>query len=215
MTHICVSKLTIIGSDYGLSPERRQAIIWTSAGISLIGTLGTRFSEILSEIYTLSFTKMRLKMSSAKWRPLCLGLNVLTINFGEIWIEKQNFQENAFKNIGCKIVAICSCVNVCRHVLQMKYNSRVVIRYIMSIVCLGLSPLSQLSFMQYMELCVFTLPVSPVMIVRICAKLLHYHNRMPKWTTSYWWELGNKPMRCMLFYILLMTFIKFDKKLML
>ena len=27
VTHICVGKLTIIGSDNGLSPERRQAII--------------------------------------------------------------------------------------------------------------------------------------------------------------------------------------------
>ena len=47
MTHICVSKLTIIASDNGLSPDRRQAIIWTSAGILLIRTLGTNFSEIL------------------------------------------------------------------------------------------------------------------------------------------------------------------------
>ena len=29
--HICVSKLTIIGSENGLSPGRRQAIIWTNA----------------------------------------------------------------------------------------------------------------------------------------------------------------------------------------
>ena len=27
VTHICVGKITIIGSDTGLSPERRQAII--------------------------------------------------------------------------------------------------------------------------------------------------------------------------------------------
>ena len=33
MTHICVGNLTIIGSDNGLSPSRRQAIIWTNAGI--------------------------------------------------------------------------------------------------------------------------------------------------------------------------------------
>ena len=33
MTHICIGKLTIIGSDTGLSPGRRQAIIWTNAGI--------------------------------------------------------------------------------------------------------------------------------------------------------------------------------------
>ena len=78
MTHICVSKLTIIASDNGLSPGRRQAIIWTSDGILLIGFLKTNFSEILIEIITFSFKKMRLKVSSAKWRPCCLGLNVLS-----------------------------------------------------------------------------------------------------------------------------------------
>ena len=78
MTHICVSKLSIIGSDNGLSPGRRQAIIWTNAGILLIGPLGTNFSEILSKIHTFSFKKMHLKMLSDKWRPFCLCLNVLT-----------------------------------------------------------------------------------------------------------------------------------------
>ena len=78
MTHICVSKLTIIVSDNGLSPNRRQAIIWTNAGILLIGPLGTNFSEILIKILTFSLKKMRLKVSSAKRRPFCLGLNVLT-----------------------------------------------------------------------------------------------------------------------------------------
>ena len=78
VTHICVSKLTIIGSDNGFSPGRRQAIIWANAGILLIGPLGTNFSEILIGIQTFSFKKMHLKMSSAKWRPFCLGLNVLT-----------------------------------------------------------------------------------------------------------------------------------------
>ena len=76
--HICVVDLTIIGSDNGLSPGRRQAIIWTNAGILLIGPLGTNLSEILIEIQTFSLKKIRLKMSSAKWRPFCLGLNVLT-----------------------------------------------------------------------------------------------------------------------------------------
>ena len=77
MTHICVVKLPIIGSDNGLSPGRRQAIILTNAGILLIGTLGTNFIEILIGIQTFSFKKMHLNMSSAKWRPFCLGLNVL------------------------------------------------------------------------------------------------------------------------------------------
>ena len=50
VTHICVNKLTIIGSDDSLSPGWRQAIIWTNAGILLIGPLGTNFGEILIEI---------------------------------------------------------------------------------------------------------------------------------------------------------------------
>ena len=78
VTHVCVSKLTIIDSDNGLSPGRRQAIIWTNDRILLTGSLGTNFSEILIGIQTFPFKKMHLKMSSAKWRPFCLGLNVLT-----------------------------------------------------------------------------------------------------------------------------------------
>ena len=84
VTHILVSKLTIIASDNGLSPGRRQAIIWTSAGILSIGPLGTNFSEILIETITFSFKKIRLKVSSAKWRPCCLGLNVLIYFFQNI-----------------------------------------------------------------------------------------------------------------------------------
>ena len=79
--HICVGNLTIIGSDNGLSPGRRQAIIKTNAGILSIGPLGTNFNEILIGIQTFSFKKMHFKMSSAKWRPFCLGLNVLNIVF--------------------------------------------------------------------------------------------------------------------------------------
>ena len=77
VTHICVSKLTIIGSDNGLSPGWRQAIIETNDGILLIGPLGTNFSEMLIKIHTFSFKKIHLKMSSGIWRPFCLGLNVL------------------------------------------------------------------------------------------------------------------------------------------
>ena len=78
VTHICVSKLTITGSDNGLSPGRRQAFILANAGVLLIGLLGTNFSEISIEIYTFSFKQMHLEMSSGKWRPFCLGLIVLT-----------------------------------------------------------------------------------------------------------------------------------------
>ena len=88
MTHICIVKLTIIGSDNGLSPGRRQTIIWANAGILLIEPLGTNFTEILHGIQTLSFKKMYLKMSSAKWRPFCLGLNVLNKQDGAMTWER-------------------------------------------------------------------------------------------------------------------------------
>ena len=61
MTHICVSKLTIIGSNDGLSPGLRHAIIWTNDGISLIGPLGTIFNDILIEIHRFSFKKIHSK----------------------------------------------------------------------------------------------------------------------------------------------------------
>ena len=73
VTHICVNKLTIIGSDNGLSPGRRQAIIRTNAGILLIW----HFSEILIEIWIFSFKKMHLKnvvwkMATTFSRPQCV-----------------------------------------------------------------------------------------------------------------------------------------------
>ena len=106
--HICVGKLSIIGPDNGLSPNRRQAIIWTNAGILLIGTLGTNFSEISIEICTFSFKKMCLKMSSGKWRPCCLGLNVLTppagswgcYNMEKLSTSLTHCEENTLVTIG-------------------------------------------------------------------------------------------------------------------
>ena len=63
VTHICLGELTIIGSDNGLSSGWHQAIIWTSAGILLVGPLETNLSEIWIEIQTFLFKKMHLKMS--------------------------------------------------------------------------------------------------------------------------------------------------------
>ena len=80
VTHICVGNLPSIGSYNGLSPDRRQACIWTNAGILLIGPCGKKFSEILFKIITFSFKKTRSKVPSGKRRPSCLGLNELTSN---------------------------------------------------------------------------------------------------------------------------------------
>ena len=82
VTHICFIKPNIIGSNNDLSPGRRQANIWTNVGILLIGHLETNLCEIAIEIYTFSFRKKHLKMSSGKWRPFSLCVNVL------IWLSQ-------------------------------------------------------------------------------------------------------------------------------
>ena len=89
-----LGKLTIIGSDNGLSPERCQAIIRTNDGILLTGPLGTNFNEILIEIQAFSLTKIRLKMSSAKCCSFRLDLNVL--KWYDIW-KIQGYRDNVYR----------------------------------------------------------------------------------------------------------------------
>ena len=79
-----------------LSPQISQMLLWyvqsfvaiwwtapshylNHAGILLIGRLGTNLIELLIKIHTFSFKKMHLNLSSAKWRPCCLGLNLFII----------------------------------------------------------------------------------------------------------------------------------------
>ena len=79
MTHICISKLIIIGSDNGLSPGRRQAIIWTNAGILFIWPIGTTISEILIKIHVFfiqenAFENIVCEMSAILSRPQCVKI---------------------------------------------------------------------------------------------------------------------------------------------
>ena len=123
VTYICVGNLTIIGPDNGLSPGRRQAIIWTNAWILLIGPWGTNFSEILICIQTFSFKKMHLKMSSAKWRPFCLGLNVL--NYLWPWNWQPRLNDNMLSDITWaprRLISSCVFNSLLKHTTQ-KYQS--------------------------------------------------------------------------------------------
>ena len=73
-----LSQLTSIGSDNSLSPGRRQAIIWTNAGILLIRPLGTSFNEILIKtnifIHENAFESVVCKMASILSRPQCVNM---------------------------------------------------------------------------------------------------------------------------------------------
>ena len=109
MTHICVSKLTIIGSYNGLLPGRRQATIWTNDGKLLIQTLGTNFSEILSEIHTFSFKKMHLNMS------FCLNLNVLVNQLFSQPLLELRLEYCGSQFLGCSCVGFSYCKVISSH----------------------------------------------------------------------------------------------------
>ena len=123
VAHIYDSKSTIIGSANGLSPGWRQAIISTNAGLLSIGLLGTNFSEIWIEIHILSFKKMHLKLSSAKWRPFCLGLNVLNV-FGihltimmmrQDWFTSLQWRHNGWDGVLNHLPHYCLLNRLFRH----------------------------------------------------------------------------------------------------
>ena len=71
--------LNNIESRNGLSPIRRQAIIWTNVDLLsiAIGPMQTNFSETQIKIQVLSFKNAPLKMSAKQRRFICSGLTVL------------------------------------------------------------------------------------------------------------------------------------------
>ena len=68
------------------------------------------------------------------------------------------------------------CRLICGH-----WTTKMLAWYRLPSVCLRLRQFSQLSFIQYMGLCVFSLPNSPVMIVRMCT-LSYYYNQIGSMT---------------------------------
>ena len=82
MTHNCVGNLTIIASDNGLSPDRRQAIIWTNARVSVNGTLRNKLQWNLnwnSNIFIQEnvFESVVCEMAAILSRPQCVNAVLL------------------------------------------------------------------------------------------------------------------------------------------
>ena len=100
-TYICVNKRGHHWFRYWLVAFRRQAIIWTNAGLLSIGPLRTYFTEILIKIQQISLKKVHLKISYAKWRPSCLGLSLLKVPWSfqrmVFNIKRDTFEETSIK----------------------------------------------------------------------------------------------------------------------
>ena len=166
VTHICVSKLSSIGSDNGLSPGWRRAFIWTNAGILLIGPFGK---------------------SQPKFVYLTIRFN-LQIVFVYLYITQSRYHH-------------------CTNFIWRHWTYKMPVRYDLSSVWVRLSISSQLSIIQHLGLCVFSLPISFVMIERIymlCLIIIIKSDEL--WSVNYYplfrirsWNNG---MRCISLYIL-------------
>ena len=97
--HICVSDLTITGSDNGLLPGQRQAIIRTNAVILLIKPLGTKLqlnfyrnSNIF--IQENAFENIACEMAAILSRPQCeMQWLASSFDFSSI-LESNHLQNN-------------------------------------------------------------------------------------------------------------------------
>ena len=100
--------------------------------------------------------------------------------------------------------------SLCRHIWR-HWTTKMLVRYMLPSVCLRLRQFSQLSYIQYMGLCIFSLPNSPVMIVRMCTLSYYHHqtgsmNHQPLFRVRSW----NNGMRCMSYYVLMPNKLLFE-----
>ena len=115
LTHICVSKLrdvyitslvnyTIIGSDNGLSPLRRQPIIWNNDGLLSIRSRGTYSNEILFEFQEKSIQEYAYENAVCKnWRASCLGLSVSTPTWKSVWKRHWSYEQKYVECVFCAV----------------------------------------------------------------------------------------------------------------
>ena len=80
LTHICVSELIVIGSDNGLSPGWRQAIIWTNAG-NIVNKLQWNFNWNSNIFFQENvFESVVCEMLAMLSRPQCVySVGYLTV----------------------------------------------------------------------------------------------------------------------------------------
>ena len=117
---------------------------------------------------------------------------------------------NSRMRFGLQIVFVClyitpSHYHYCANFIWRHWTYKTPVRYKLSSVCVRLSIFSQLSIILYVGLCVFSLPISFVMIERIyilCLLIIIIKSEVWTFTHCSW----NNGMRCMSFYILNKSF---------
>ena len=127
-------------------------------------------------------------------------------DFVFIIIVQLMISSNSRMRFGLQIALVClyiiSFSSLCKFIGRHR-TYKMPVRYILSSVWVTLSIFSQLSIIQYMGLCVFSLPISLVMIERVYT-LSYYHHQIGSMNYHHCFGSRNDDMRCMLFYILIL-----------
>ena len=131
VTHKSVSKLTIIGSDNGLSPGRHQAIIGTSAAMWLVRTLKNKLRWSLNRNSCIfmqgnAFENVVCEMTTILYRPQCVIHHIHYLENTTYWgmnIVTHVSQTTFLNAFSCmKIVIFCSnSTGVCLLVSNFSY----------------------------------------------------------------------------------------------
>ena len=107
---------------------------------------------------------------------------------------------NSRIRFGLQIVFVCLYITTshyhhCAKLIWRHWIYKMYVRYILSNVWVRLSMFSQLSIIQYMRLCVFSLAISLVMIERIY-RLYYNHHQIGHTNGIHCLELGHEAMVC-------------------
>ena len=120
-----------------------------------------------------------------------------------VFISIVQFMMSANSRIrfGLQIVFIClyitpSHYHHCANFIWRHWTYKMPVRYNLSSVWVRLSIFSQLSIIQYVGLCVFSLPISFVMIERIYILCLIIIIKSEVWTITHCLGLGHETMLC-------------------
>ena len=141
-----INRTTFV-SNNGLTPVRCQANIWTSGGMLLNGSFGI-FQRNLKQNKTILFNKYIFDMSSAKWRPSLLGLNVLECtNFFLFisWIIRKvpcivltgGHYDSGFRALMI-VSRLCLIPILKQDLLRVQYNDTIIFVYLWNKRCLNL-----------------------------------------------------------------------------
>ena len=132
-------------------------------------TLGQNFRWISNQNITILTQIVHLKML-AKWRPFYSGLNLLDV-------RKSPSSQGDIS-----------------YVIWRHWTYHLFLRYFLPSVCLRLIDFPQLSFMQYIWVCVFSQSICLTMIVRIYVLYLIIIIKLEIWIISHYYWLGHETM---------------------